>query len=91
MIGRPSPSSSREILLSRAWMNLIVDPLHEAGTSADRARSPRALHQPAEVLATAGQQLAQAAGDHGQHHVVNRGAVGVSDLLGDVQATADDG
>ena len=46
---------------------------------------------PADVLAAAGQQLAQAAGHRGQHHVVDRGMVGVGDLLGEVQAAADDG
>jgi hypothetical protein len=50
----------------------------------------RALHQLLDVFAAAGQQLAQATGHRGQHHVVDRGVVGVGDPLGDVQAPADD-
>jgi hypothetical protein len=49
-----------------------------------------AQHRPPDVLATAGQQLAQAAGHRGQHHVVDLGVVGVGDPLGEVQAAADD-
>src|SRR6516162_672541 len=38
------------------WMNPIVDPsLHEAATSADRARSPRALRMPSANTSTSGQ------------------------------------
>jgi hypothetical protein len=33
----------------------------------------RALHQPGDVLAAAGQQLAQTGGHRGQHHVVDDG------------------
>ena len=56
----------------------------EMGTS---ARSTSSLDR----FATACQQLAQAAGDRGQDHVVDLGLVGVGDLLDELQAAADDG
>jgi hypothetical protein len=48
-------------------------------------------HQPINRFAAAGQQLAQATGHRGQDHVVDLGLVGVGDLLGQLQAAADDG
>ena len=51
----------------------------------------RPRHQPLDVLAAAGQQLAQAAGDGGQDHVVDLGLVGMGDLPGHLKVTADDG
>jgi hypothetical protein len=47
----------------------------------------RPQHQPIDRFAAACQQLAQAAGDRGQHQVVDLGLVGVGDLLGAVQST----
>jgi hypothetical protein len=57
----------------------------------ERDRHHHSQHQPVEVLAAAGQELAQAAGHGGQDHVVDLGVVGVGDLLGHLEAAADDG
>jgi hypothetical protein len=51
----------------------------------------RALNQAIDVLATASEQLAQAAGHRSQHHVADLGIVDVGNLLGDFEAAADNG
>ncbi|MDP9208198.1 MAG: hypothetical protein M3O65_06805, partial [Actinomycetota bacterium] len=55
----------------------------------DRHHDPQ--HQLLDVLAAAGQQLAQATGHGGQDDVVDLGLVGVGDLPGHLQAAPDDG
>ena len=49
-----------------------------------------AQRQLLNVLTTATQQLAQAASDGRQHHVVDLGVVGVGDSLGNLHPAADD-
>ena len=56
-------------------------------TKPPRTEDPR---YPLHRLTAARQQLAQAAGHGGQHHVVDLGVGGVGDLLGHLQAAADD-
>jgi hypothetical protein len=51
----------------------------------------RPQHQPIDRFAAAGQQPAQAPGHRGQDHVVDLGLMEVGELLGEVEAAADDG
>ena len=57
----------------------------------ERDRHHHPQRQLLDVLAAAGQQLAQAAGHGGQDDVVDLGLVGVGDLPGHLQAAPDDG
>jgi hypothetical protein len=54
-------------------------------------RHHRALDETLDILATAEEQPAQAAGDRGQHHVVDLGLLDVGDSFGGVEATPDNG